>query len=183
MAWELQKGRPQNCAERLAKEQRCYDLLDTLSIDYDRVDHPAAATMTDCDAVAETLGCGICKNLFLCNRQKTAFYLLTMPAHKNFRTKELSGQLGVARLSFADEGLLAELLDLTPGSVTVLGLMNDTEHKVRLLVDSDLQKPEYFACHPMINTSSVRFKTSDLFAKLLPALGHEPTFVELRGEE
>ena len=129
------------------------------------------------------LGCGICKNLFLCNRQKTCFYLLTMPAHKNFRTKELSGQLGVARLSFGDEALLAEMMDLTPGSVTVMGLMNDTEHKVRLLVDSDLQKPEYFACHPMINTSSVRFKTSDLFETLLPALHHEPTFVELHGED
>ena len=106
-----------------------------------------------------------------------------MPAHKNFRTKELSGQLGVARLSFGDEALLAEMMDLTPGSVTVMGLMNDTEHKVRLLVDSDLQKPEYFACHPMINTSSVRFKTSDLFETLLPALHHEPTFVELHGED
>ena len=119
----------------------------------------------------------------MCNRQKTCFYLLTMPAHKNFRTKELSGQLGVARLSFGDEALLAEMMDLTPGSVTVIGLMNDTEHKVRLLVDSDLQKPEYFACHPMINTSSVRFKTSDLFETLLPALHHEPTFVELHGED
>ena len=106
-----------------------------------------------------------------------------MPAHKNFRTKELSGQLGVARLSFGDEALLAEMMDLTPGSVTVMGLMNDTEHKVRLLVDRDLQKPEYFACHPMINTSSVRFKTSDLFETLLPALHHEPTFVELHGED
>lgn len=183
MAYTLEKGRPADFAARIAKEQRCYDLLDSLQIPYDRIDHPAAATMTDCDDVAVALSCGICKNLFLCNRQKTCFYLLTMPAHKNFRTKELSGQLGVARLSFGDEALLAEMMDLTPGSVTVMGLMNDTEHKVRLLVDSDLQKPEYFACHPMINTSSVRFKTSDLFETLLPALHHEPTFVELHGED
>lgn len=183
MPFTLEKGRPANCAARLAKEQRCYDLLDSLHIDYDRVDHPAAATMNDCDEVALTLDCGICKNLFLCNRQKTVFYLLIMPAHKVFKTKELSSQLGVARLSFADEALLAEMLDLTPGSVTVMGLANDPEQKVRLLVDRDLQKPEFFACHPMINTSSVRFKTSDLFQTLLPALHHEPTFVQLLGEE
>ena len=157
--------------------------LDSLGIPYIRFEHDATATMEDCAAVGEALHGTICKNLFLCNRQQTAFYLLTMPAHKNFRTKELSGQLGVARLSFGDEALLAEMMDLTPGSVTVMGLMNDTEHKVRLLVDSDLQKPEYFACHPMINTSSVRFKTSDLFETLLPALHHEPTFVELHGED
>ena len=157
--------------------------LDSLGIPYLRFEHDATATMEDCAAVGEALHGTICKNLFLCNRQQTAFYLLTMPAHKNFRTKELSGQLGVARLSFGDEALLAEMMDLTPGSVTVMGLMNDTEHKVRLLVDSDLQKPEYFACHPMINTSSVRFKTSDLFETLLPALYHEPTFVELHGED
>ncbi len=183
MEYTLTAGRPENCAERLVKEQRCYDLLDSLHIAYERVDHPAAATMNDCDEVAITLGCGICKNLFLCNRQKTNFYLLTMPAHKTFKTKELSAQLGVARLSFADEDLLADLLDLTPGSVTVMGLMNDTEQRVRLLVDADLQKPEYFACHPMINTSSIRFKTKDLFETLLPALHHQPTFVELHGEE
>lgn len=182
MAYSLEKGRPADCAARLPKEQRCYDLLDSLHIDYSRVDHPAAATMNDCDEVAVTLGCGICKNLFLCNRQKTDFYMLIMPAHKNFRTKELSGQLGVARLSFGDEALLQDMLDLTPGSVTVLGLANDTGGRVRLLVDSDLQKSVWFACHPMINTSSIRFKTADLFRILLPALHHTPTFVELHGE-
>ena len=169
--------------ERLEKETAVYELLKQLEIPYEAIDHPAAMTIADCEEIDKKLGIQICKNLFLCNRQKTCFYLLTMPAHKNFRTKELSGQLGVARLSFGDEALLAEMMDLTPGSVTVMGLMNDTEHKVRLLVDSDLQKPEYFACHPMINTSSVRFKTSDLFETLLPALHHEPTFVELHGED
>ena len=180
---ELRSGRPTDTTGRLEKELRCYDLLDGLGVEYQRVDHAPAMTMEVCQEIDRALHAVICKNLFLCNRQKTCFYLLTMPAHKNFRTKELSGQLGVARLSFGDEALLAEMMDLTPGSVTVMGLMNDTEHKVRLLVDSDLQKPEYFACHPMINTSSVRFKTSDLFETLLPALHHEPTFVELHGED
>ncbi len=165
--------------DRLPVELAVYDMLEKLGIEYLRADHTAARTMEDCIAVDKLLGVVLCKNLFLCNRQKTDFYLLLMPADKGFRTKDLSSQINSARLSFAEEGFMQELLGLTPGSVSVMGLMNDREHKVRLLIDKDLLSADYFGCHPCINTSSLRIKTSDLMEKILPCLGYEPTIVNL----
>ena len=170
-------GRPSE--PRIEKEERCYRLLDSLGIRYVRADHEHADTIADCELVEGVLGCKICKNLFLTNRQQTDFYLLIMPGEKPFKTKLLSKQIGSARLSFAGPEHMERYLDITPGSVSVLGLMNDKEKKGRLLVDRDLLQEENFGCHPCINTSSLRFRTSDLFEKILPALEHEPSFVEL----
>ena len=172
-------GRPENTEGRIPQEIRSYDLLDSLKIDYSRVDHEAADTIEVCLERSAVLGTRICKNLFLCNRQETVFYLLVMPADKQFRTSVVSSQLGVARLHFADEVHMEQFLDLRPGSVSILGLMNDSEKKVRLLVDKDILDQEYFACHPCINTSSLKFKTTELFETLIPAMGHEPTLIEL----
>ncbi len=113
------------------------------------------------------------------NRQQTDFYLLLMPGEKPFKTKLLSRQIGSARLSFASPEHMEKYLDITPGSVSVLGLMHDREKAVRLLVDRDLLQAPFFGCHPCINTSSLRFSTGDLFQKLLPAMGHTPDFVDL----
>ena len=143
------------------------------------MDHEHADTIADCELVEGMLGCKICKNLFLTNRQQTDFYLLIMPGEKPFKTKLLSKQIGSARLSFAGPEYMEKLLDITPGSVSVLGLMNDHDKAVRLLVDRDLLREENFGCHPCINTSSLRFRTAELFKKILPALGREPTFVDL----
>lgn len=173
----LYEGRP--AEPRIPKEERCYDLLDRLGIRFFRVDHEHADTIQDCETVEGLLGCSICKNLFLTNRQQTDFYLLIMPGEKPFMTKLLSKQIGSARLSFASAEHMEKYLDITPGSVSVLGLMNDRTRTVRLLVDRDLMKERWFGCHPCINTSSLRFSTSDLFEKLLPAMQHEPTCVEL----
>ena len=173
----LYRGRPEG--ERIPKEKRCYDLLDSLGVEYYRVDHEHADTIADCELVEGLLGCRICKNLFLTNRQQTDFYLLIMPGEKPFKTKLLSKQIGSARLSFAGPEHMEKLLDITPGSVSVLGLMNDHDKAVRLLVDKDLLSEENFGCHPCINTSSLRFRTAELFEKILPALGREPTFVDL----
>lgn len=180
---ELFRGRPESPAGRMAKEIRVYDLLDSLEVEYMRVDHEATDTMEACKGVDEVLDIFICKNLFLCNRQKTKFYLLLMPGDKPFKTKELSAQIGSSRLSFAGPEHMEEFLDITPGSVSVLGLMNDKEHKVQLLVDRDLLDAENFGCHPCINTSSLKMKTKDLFEKVIPAMGHEPIFVTLVGTE
>ena len=173
----LYTGRP--AEPRIPVEERCYDLLDSLGIAYFRVDHEHADTIEMCEEVEKLLGCTICKNLFLTNRQQTDFYLLIMPGEKPFKTKLLSKQIGSARLSFASPEHMQELLGLTPGSVSVLGLMNDTKKKVRLLVDKDLLKEENFGCHPCLNSSSLRFTTEALLHTLLPALGHEPVYVEL----
>lgn len=172
----LENGRPSDTAGRLAREVAVYELLDRLGIAYGRVDHEAAFTMEACEAVDRALAPAvICKNLFLCNTQQTAFYLLMLRGDKRFRTKEISAQLGVARLSFAPEALLPEYLGLTRGSVSVLGLMNDTAGRVRLLIDRDVLMSEWVGCHPCINTSSLRLKVHDLTEVFLPAVGHTYT--------
>lgn len=176
---ELQKGRPADTTGRLDKEIRTYDLLDGLGVEYDRVDHAPAMTMVDCKEVDEILESMVCKNLFLCNRQETAFYLLMIPDTKVFHTKDLSAQIGSARLSFAKPEYMEKFLDITPGSVSVMGLMNDTEHRVKLLIDEDVLASEYVGCHPCINTSSIRFRTSDLVEKILPAMEHDFIKVKL----
>lgn len=176
---ELQKGRPADTAGRLEKEIRTYDLLDRLGVEYERVDHAPAMTMEVCQEIDQTLHAVICKNLFLCNRQKTNFYLLMMPGDKPFKTKDLSGQLGVARLSFADETHMEEMLDLLPGSVSIMGLANDTAHRVQLVIDREVLEGEYIGCHPCMNTSSIKLKTRDVLEKFLPAVGHTPTVVDL----
>ena len=175
----IESGRPADWENRLPKEIRAYDLLDSLEIDYRRADHEAAMTMQSCLAVDEAMGVDMCKNLLLCNRQQTAFYLLLIPGSKPFKTKDLSAQIGSSRLSFASADHMEQLLDITPGSLTLLGLMNDPENKVQLLIDADVLKAEYFGCHPCINTSSVTMKTTDVTEKLIPALGHAPTIVNL----
>ena len=175
----LYTGRPDDCAARLPKETACYDLLDSLGISYTRVDHDFADTIEACEAVEKILGEKICKNLFLCNRQKTKFYLLLMPGSKPFKTKDLSAQIGSSRLSFGGPEDMERLLNLTPGSVTVLGLMYDPDCQVTLLIDQDLYQQTAFGCHPCINTSTVQFSTADLREKLLPALGHPVTLVQL----
>ena len=171
-------GQPDH-AGRLDKEIRAYDLLDRLGVEFDRLDHEAAMTMEVCEEIDLALGATICKNLFLCNRQETDFYLLMMPGDKKFKTKDLSKQLGVARLSFANEAFMEEFLDITPGSVSVLGLMNDHDSRVRLVIDRDVLEGEWIGCHPCMNTSSIRLRTADLWEKVIPAMGHEPTVVEL----
>lgn len=177
----LEQGRPQNAEERLARETRVYNFLDALGVEYERVDHDPADTMEICQEIDQILGALICKNLFLCNRQGTAFYLLMMPGDKPFRTKELSAQIGSARLSFASAEKMLEYLDILPGAVSVMGLMNDKDNNVQLLIDEDVLKGEYVGCHPCVNTSSLRLKTKDVMEKILPSTRHGFRVVHLEG--
>ena len=179
----IEKGRPASDDGRLDKEIRTYDLLDKLGILYERVDHEAAETMEACAAIDKILEPAvICKNLFLCNAQKTKFYLLMIRDNKKFKTKEISHQINSSRLSFAPAEFMEKYLDITPGSVSVLGLMNDKEKQVQLLVDEDVIRSEYFGCHPCINTSSLRLKTSDVFGPFLEAVEHDYLVVKLEGD-
>jgi Ala-tRNA(Pro) deacylase len=181
---ELYKGSPADTQGRQDREIRVYEFLENLGVEFDRTDHPdePATTMEACEKIDAVLNVRICKNLFLCNRQKTNFYLLIMPGDKPFKTKELSKQMGISRLSFADESFMKEYLDLLPGSVSVLGLMNDKDKKVQLVIDEDVLREEYFGCHPCVNTSSLRFSTQALTDKVIPALGAKPVIVSLTGE-
>ncbi|MCM1500621.1 MAG: prolyl-tRNA synthetase associated domain-containing protein [Clostridium sp.] len=176
---ELKNGRPVDCNGRLEKEVRTYDFLDKLGIEYKRLDHEAAMAMEVCEEIDKALQATICKNLFLCNRQETDFYLLMMPGDKKFKTKDLSKELGVSRLSFAKESYMEQYLDITPGSVSVMGLMNDKENKVRLVIDEEVLQGAEVGCHPCINTSSIKFATKDLTEKIIPAMKHDYTMVAL----
>lgn len=175
----MRNGRPKDLTGRLDKEIRVYDFLDKLGIEYMQVDHEPAMTMEACEAVDKALGTAMCKNLFLCNRQQTDFYILLMPGNNVFKTKDLSAQLGVSRLSFASGEFMEEFLDITPGSLSVLGLMNDKDHRVRLVIDKPVLESAHIGVHPCINTSSLRLQTCDLLEKIIPAMGHAPTVVEL----
>ena len=176
---EVLQGRPAYLTGRLEKEKDVYDLLDKLEIPFQRVDHAPTDTMEMCQEIDALLGQDICKNLFLCNRQKTKFYLLLIPGSKPFKTKDLSAQIGSSRLSFGGAEDMERLLNLTPGSVSVMGLMYDPEGQVSLLIDEDVLKEPFFGCHPCINTSSLKMTTADFREKLLPALGHPATMVRL----
>lgn len=176
---EVVSGKPLDMSGRLDKEIRVYDFLDRLGVDFYRVDHEPAMTMEACVDIDKVMGTSMCKNLLLCNRQQTQFYLLLMPGEKVFQTKELSAQLGVSRLSFAPAEPMEKFLDITPGSLSVLGLMNDKEMQVKLVIDRPVLEAEYIGVHPCINTSSLKIKTNDLIHKIIPATGHTATIVDL----
>ena len=179
----IENGAPANLAERAPKEQKCYALLDRLGVPYRRADHGPAATMELCREIETALGCPICKNLLLTNRQQTDFYLLLMDGDKVFKTKFLSKALGCARLSFATDEQMLELVDITPGSLSVLGLLNDPEKRVRLVIDKPVLEQPEIGFHPCLNTSTLAVSMTDFREKILPALGHEATVVELPVED
>ena len=180
---ELYNGRPENTEGRLPREIRTYDYLDDLGIEYMRTDHERADNMEACNKIDAVLGVIICKNLFLCNRQKTAFYLLMMPGDKKFKTKELSAQINSARLSFAEPEDMLKYLDIEPGAVSIMGLMNDKDKQVKLLIDEDVLEGEFIGCHPCVCTSSLKIRTKDIIEKYLPATGHDFVTVHLVGED
>ncbi len=182
MKCELYSGRPESAEGREDREMRTYDFLDELGIEYIRTDHERADNMEACNAIDAVLEVVICKNLFLCNRQKTRFYLLMMPGDKVFKTKELSSQINSARLSFADAEAMLNYLDIEPGAVSIMGLMNDRDHAVQLLIDEDVLKDPHIGCHPCVCTSSLKIRTEDITGRFLPAVGHEPVIVHLTGE-
>ena len=180
---ELYNGRPKTTEGRLPREVRTYDYLDNLGIEYMRTDHERADNMEACNKIDAVLGVIICKNLFLCNRQKTAFYLLMMPGDKKFKTKELSAQINSARLSFAEPEDMLKYLDIEPGAVSIMGLMNDKDKQVKLLIDEDVLEGEFIGCHPCVCTSSLKIRTKDIIEKYLPATGHDFVTVHLVGED
>ena len=180
---ELYDGRPDSTDGRLPREIRTYDFLDSLGIEYKRTDHGPANNMEACNEIDAVLGVLICKNLFLCNRQKTNFYLLMMPGSKKFKTKELSSQINSARLSFAEPEDMLKYIDIEPGAVSIMGLMNDKDHAVQMLIDEDVLKGEDLGCHPCVCTSSLKMKTKDVIEKFLPATRHAYRTVHLVGED
>jgi len=175
-------GRPDSNENRPDREIQVYDFLDQIKINYKRIDHEPVATMDACDNRGEILNIKISKNVFLCNTQKTKFYLLVMPGQKRYYTKVFSKLIGSSRLSFAPEELMIKYLNTPAGSASILGLINDKENNVELYIDSEILKNEYFGCHPCNNTSTLKFKMEDLLNKILPATNHKFTPVDLPWE-
>lgn len=175
----LYKGRPENSEGRLPKEIQVYDVLDKLKIPYERADHEEAATIEACEAVERVLGTTICKNLVLRNQQKNTFFLLLLPGDKQFSTKDFSKRLGVSRVSFAEPEYLEKYLNVTPGSVSILGLIFDKDWDIELVIDQDLLKEEYIGCHPCINTSTLKLRMDDLLKKFLKHTKHHYNTVKL----
>ena len=176
---QVHKGRPQCTDGRLEKEIKTYDFLDALSIDYDRVDHEAVMTMEACEEIDEVLGNVLCKNLLLTDRKRSVYFLLMMRGEKRLDTKTLSHQLGTSRLSFAKGEEMEELLNITPGSLTAMGLIFDEANRVGLLIDEDLLDEPYLSCHPCVNTSSIRLSMKDFTERFLTAVHHEMRIVTL----
>lgn len=172
-------GTPKDLTGRLDKEIRVYQLLDNLKIPFERIDHRPLMTMEDCEEVDALLEAMICKNLFLHNAKKDQYYLLMIAGDKHFRSGEIASQIQSTRLSFASSEEMEKYLDTTPGSVSIMGLMNDREHRVQLLIDEELLEHEYIGCHPCVNTSSLRMKREDLLETYLKSIEHEPIWVKV----
>ena len=176
-------GRPTNNMDMDEAEVKTYDMLDKIGMSYETICHEAVYTMDDCETVEKQLGASICKNLFLCNRQQTQFYLLMLPSDKQFKAKNLSSELGCSRLSFADEQHMVDLLGIHPGAVTPMGVMNDKEKKVQLVIDKDLlTSSEFFGCHPCVNTATIKLNLQEFVEKFVPMTGHNYTIVTLNTE-
>ena len=149
------------------KDGRVFEVLEICRIPYEKAEHDPFLTMEDSRRLDERMGVSACKNL------------LVMMPEKKFSAKQLIGQDGLPRLSFAGEEELEEYLRLSTGAVSILGLVHDGAHRVRLLVDADVLKTEFFVCHPCINTASLKMRTEDVFGRFLEFTGHRPQIVSL----
>lgn len=155
--------------------------LESWGVPYQMVEHAPAMSMDDLPPIVEKLGPPFFRNLFLCNRQKTEFYLLLIVGDKPFRTAEVSKKLGVSRLSFGDADTLLDMLGVTPGGVNPLSLLFDPEHKIHLVIDADILEWERACMHPGVNTKSIAMSMDDFKTIVLPKLGHEPVILSLMG--
>ncbi|MBO5495601.1 MAG: prolyl-tRNA synthetase associated domain-containing protein [Eubacterium sp.] len=160
-------------------QQKVYETLDALEIPFERVDNTPAVTMEDCIEIDEKLKVKTVKTLFLCNRQKTAFYLFVTAGDKPFVTKDFGKALGVSRVSFAPAELLDSMLDTKPGATTVLSTVLDTDNSIRVVIDSEVTGYEYYGCTDGTATSYMRLKTEDVLNKYLPYTNHEYTVIEV----
>lgn len=175
-------GHPACTGKESEAERNTYRFLDAHGISYETFRHEAVFTMEDCAQMEKAIGAPICKNLFLCNRQQTQFYLLMLPRDKTFKTKLLSSELACARLSFADESHMTGMLGIHPGAVSPMGLINEKQENVSLVIDRELLSSEWFGCHPCVNTATLKLRMDDLLGKIVPATGHSYKIVTLKTE-
>lgn len=135
--------------------------------------------MEECKEVDQALQTEIRKSIFLCNQKKTSFFLVVLPADKQLDTATLGKKIGVSKLSFAPEADMEKYLGQKPGAASVMGLVNDEDEYVQLIVDKEVADEEWFGCNPGINTAHLKMKTEDLLKKFLPKIYHKAKIVEL----
>lgn len=162
----------------MPNQQEIIAFLDSLAITYEYHNHPKAHTIDACLALPFiTEDVTICKNLFLCNRQQTQYYLLLLKPDTVFRTSAVSKALGSSRLSFAPEDSLPRLLNLTSGSVSPFGLLYDHEHKIMLAAEEAVTDTPRIAFHPCDNSATVILTQEDFWKTVLPALDVCPRMI------
>lgn len=160
-------------------KDKVIEILKENNIDFEVFNHEAFVSMDQYEVIEGKIGCKIPKNLFLCNRQETVFYLLIMPGDKIFKTKDISAQINSSRLSFGNKDYLNKLLSCYKGSTSVLGLLFDKENRVNLLIDEDILKEEYLGFHPCDNNFTIKIKKEDLISKIIPLTKHDYKIVNL----
>ena len=154
--------------------------LDAASIPYALYDHHPVHTMQECLALPYAQSdVTFCKNIFLCNRQKTDFYLYVTVPDKPFRTADVSKLLGVSRLSFAPDDALPGLLHLLSGALTPLALFCAERRDIPLVLDRDIRRPGRIAFHPAVNTSTLVFDQNVFFDRVVPMLSERPVWLDV----
>ena len=155
--------------------------LDELGLATTTVDHEPVFTVAESDRLHQEIPGGHTKNLFL-KDAKGKLWLVVAECHTNVDLKTLPKTIGSARLSFGKAELLMEVLGVAPGAVTALALINDTTHRVSVVVDRRLMEYDVINCHPLVNTATTSLRRDDL-VRFMEACGHAAQVLELSGSE
>lgn len=159
----------------IASEQKFLEFLEANHFEFERFEHPAVFTCEEAELHRPNRPAVSTKNLFLCNKKARRFFLAVTACEKTVKLDELAAQLGISHIRFGSEENLLRLLGVTRGAVTMMGLANDTEHKVELWIDADIWQGEYFQSHPLVNTATLVISKSEL-ERFFQLTGHTPHF-------
>ena len=152
-------------------ENELMRLLDVNHFEYQRIAHPAVFTCAEAELHRPDLPAVSTKNLFLCDKKGRRFFLVVTACEMTVNLEGLAPQLGVAHLRFGSEENLGKMLGVTRGAVTMLGLANDTDHKVELWIDTHIWPGEYFLSHPLVNTATLVLSKKEL-TRFFELTGH-----------
>lgn len=174
---EIHTTAPEEYKTPLQKET--YTYLNKLGIPYERVDTDEAITMEDCILINEKLDMKMVKTLFLCNRQKTVFFLFITTGDKPFKSKEFGNAVKCSRVSFAPEELMDEMLGTKIGAATIFSTITDFDRDLQVIIDKEVADEEYYGCSDGTTTCYMKIKTADIIQKFLPNVKHKPKIIEI----
>lgn len=174
---DIKNTAPESYQTRL--QQMVYQTLVKLHIPFERVHTDEAITMEDCTQIDATLKMKMVKTLFLCNRQKTNYYLFITCGTKPFRSKDFSNALGVPRVSFAPVDKMEELLQTKVGAATVFSALLDKNQQVQIVFDKDVLAEEWYGCSDGTTTGYMKVRTAQILHEFLTFAGHTPAVIEV----